>query len=89
MMDNFRTHPLYQRAREVAGQPIDWDNPTLARLQYEMRVDYVEHMPTLNLISTVMREHDDTVAWMMTLTEIMAQPEQVLSYDDALGQGRN
>ena len=84
-----RTHPLYKLARDVAGQPIDWDNPTLARLQYEMRVDYVEHMPTFNLISTVIRDEDEATDWMMALTEIQAQPEQALSLDDALGQGRN
>ena len=83
-----RTDPMYKLAREVAGQPIDWDNPVLARLQYEMRIDYVEHMPTFNLISTVIKDHDDAVSWMMTLTEIMAQSERVPDLDDALGQGR-
>ncbi len=84
-----RTDPLYKLARDVAGQPIDWDNPKLARLQHEMRIDYVAHMPTLNLISTVVRDEDEATDWMMALTEIQAQPEQALSLDDALGQGRN
>lgn len=83
-----RTDPMYKLARSVAGQPIDWDNPTLARLQHEMRLDYVEHIPTINLIPTIMRDEDDTVDWMMTLTEIKAQPERT-DYDEALGGGRN
>jgi hypothetical protein len=88
MMDNYRTHPLYKLAREVSGQPINWDNPGLAHLQHEMRVDYVEHMPTLNLISTVLRDEEDVVDWSMTLAQINSLVEQVLDLDMALGQGR-
>ena len=85
---SYRTHPLYQRARVIAGQPIDWDNLPLARLQYEMRVDYVEQMETFNLIGTVVGK-DESADWMETLNDIIAQPVQKLTYDGALGGGRN
>ena len=90
---SYRTHPLYRRAREVGGQPIDWTNPTVARLQYEMRHDFTERTPTLSLI-TQTAGAIDAQAMMMTLTEIMAQPEQSFSMpartlDGALGEGRN
>lgn len=88
MMDNYRTHPLYRHAREVGGQPIDWTNPTVARLQYEMRHDFTEQTPTINLIAMTAGV-EDAEDLLMALTEIVALPEQVLSYDDALGQGRN
>lgn len=88
-----RTDPLYKLARDVAGQPIDWDNPVVALLQHEMHMDYVENMPTLNLIATVCRDEEDVVDWSMTLAQIQAQPEDRVrtgfpDLDDALGQGR-
>lgn len=83
-----RNSPLYRLARDIAKLPIDWDNPMLARFQYEMRHDYVEHMHTLELITTVVRDEDEGAEWITTLTEIMAQPEQRMSMDAALGHGR-
>ena len=70
-----RNDPLYRLARDVARGDIAWDDHAIARLQHEMRIDYVEHMPTLNLISTVCCDEDDAVSWMMTLTEIQALGE--------------
>lgn len=67
---------LYNLAREVAKQPIDWDNPEVARLQYEMRHDYSKDLDTFRLILGVVTELDDAVAWTMALTEIQAQSEQ-------------
>lgn len=92
-MMEYRTHRLYQLARTVSGQPIDWDNPAVARLQYEMRHDFTEKTATLSLITMTVGQ-EDAQALMMTLTEIMAQPEQEfstpsMSYSDALGGGRN
>lgn len=84
---SYRTHPLYQLARTVSGQPINWDNPQVARLQQEMRVDYVEQMETFNLIGMTVGK-DDQADWMETLNDIIAQPEQKLTYDAALGEGR-
>lgn len=46
--------------------------------QHEARIAYVADMPTFNLIAQVVPEMD-VVSWMMTLTEIMAQPEQVFA----------
>jgi hypothetical protein len=86
-MMSYRTHPLYSLARAVSGQPINWDNLPLALLQYEMRVDYVEKMSTDNLIKMVVGV-DDFVDWTETLTDIIAQPVQQLTYDAALGEGR-
>jgi hypothetical protein len=93
---SYRLHPLYRLAREVSQGEIDWDNPQLARLQQEMRIDYVEKMPTLDLITTVVHEQE-AESWMMTLTEIMAQPDNQVrtgipafdNLDDHLGQSRN
>ena len=84
---SYRLHPLYKLAREVSGQPINWSNPQLARLQQEMRLDYMEQMPTCDLIGTVL-DAEESVDWMTTLIDIIAQPEQTLSLDDALGQSR-
>jgi len=84
-----RNSSLYRLARKLAKESIDWDSPTTALFQHEMRIDYVEHMPTLDLISTVLCDEEDAVSWMMTLTEIQASPEQGLSYDVALGKGRH
>lgn len=84
-----RTDPLYRHARDVARQPIDWSNPTVALLQHEMHIDYVAHMPTFNLIAAVVPDQDDAVDWMMTLTEIQALSERQESLDTVLGQGRN
>lgn len=83
-----RMDPLYRLAREVSRQPMDWSNPVVARLQHEMHIDYVEKMPTLNLITTVVQDEDDAVSWMMVLTEIQSLEERTLDLDDALGQGR-
>lgn len=88
MDSHYRTHPLYQRALEVGGQPIDWSNPTVARLQYEMRHDFTEQTPTINLIAMTTGV-EDAEDLLMALTEIVALPEQVLTYDEALGDGRN
>jgi hypothetical protein len=85
---SYRLHPLYQLAREVSAQPIDWDNPKLARLQYEMRHDFTEQTPTINLIAMTAGV-EDAEDLLMLLTEIVALPEQVLTYDEALGQGRH
>jgi hypothetical protein len=85
---SYRLHPLYKLAREVSSQPIDWSNPPLARLQQEMRLDYMEHMHTLDLICTVVEDADTGVGWIQTLTDIKAQPQQRLSLDTALGEGR-
>ncbi len=84
---SYRTHPLYSLARAVSGQPINWDNPQVAILQHEMRVDYVEKMETFNLISMVVGK-DDSADWIGTLNDIIAQPVRVLDLEDALGQGR-
>lgn len=86
---NYRLHPLYRLAREVGGQEIDWDNPKLARLQYEMRVDYVEQMLTQDLIGTVVVDVDESVDWSNTLADIHGQPELASDYELALGQGRH
>lgn len=88
MMDNYRTHPLYKLAREVSGQPINWDNPELARLQQETRLDYMEKMETFNLIGIVV-DKEEQADWMETLNDIIAQPERKLTYDAALGEGRH
>ena len=85
---NYRTHPLYVLARAVSGQPINWDNPQVARLQQEMRVDYVEQMDTPNLIGMTVGK-DDRLDWADTLDDITLLPEQRLTYDEALGGGRN
>jgi hypothetical protein len=93
---NYRTHSLYRLAQKVSAQPIDWDNPQLAHLQQEMRVDYTEKMSTDNLIKMVCGI-DDFVDWTETLTDILAQPEltpaadtagRIFDLDNALGQGR-
>jgi hypothetical protein len=84
---SYRTHPLYGLARAVSGQPINWDNPQVARLQQEMRVDYVEQMETFNLIGMTVGK-DDQADWMETLNDIIAQPVQKITYDEVLGQGR-
>jgi hypothetical protein len=84
----YRTHPLYKLAREVSGQPINWDNAPVARLQQEMRIDYVEQMETFNLIGMVVGK-DDQADWMETLNDIIAQPVQMLTYDAMLGEGRH
>lgn len=47
--------------------------------QHEARIAYVADVPTFNLIVQVVTKEDDVVSWMMTLTEIMAQPEQVFA----------
>jgi hypothetical protein len=72
---------------------MDWDNHVVARLQHEMHIDYVEKMPTLNLITTVVQDEDDAVSWMMALTEIQALEDNTVrtgypDFDDALGQER-
>jgi hypothetical protein len=86
---SYRTHPLYKLAREASGQPINWDNPPeLTRLQQEMRLDYMEKMETFNLIDIVV-DKEEQADWMETLNDIIAQPEQKLTYDEALGGGRN
>ena len=84
---SYRMHPLYQLARELSSQEIVWDNLQLAKLQHEMRVDYVEQMPTPDLIQTVVAP-DDSRSWMDTLYDIRTQSEQGSFYDAALGQGR-
>ena len=76
---NHRMTPLYQLARKVSAQPIDWSNFDVARLQYEMRHDYVEKLPTLDLILVVLTDEELALSWAMTLTEILAAPEQVLA----------
>ena len=53
------------------------------------RLDYMERMHTLDLICTVVHDKQDGTDWIKTLTEIKALPAQVLTYDAALGQGRN
>jgi hypothetical protein len=83
-----RNDPLYRLARDVARGDMAWDDYAVARLQHEMRIDYVEHMPTLDLISTVLRDEEDAVDWSLTLAEIHSLDEQVLDLDMALGQGR-
>ena len=84
-----RNDPLYRLARDVARGDMAWDDHAVARLQHEMRIDYVEHMPSLDLISTVLCDEEDVVDWSMTLAQIQSLDEQVLSYDAALGEGRN
>jgi hypothetical protein len=86
---SYRLHPLYKLAREASGQPINWDNPPeLTRLQQEIRLDYMEKMETFNLIGIVV-DKDEQADWMETLNDITAQPVQMLTYDEALGGGRN
>jgi hypothetical protein len=85
---SYRLHPLYKLARKVSGQPINWDNPELARLQQETRLDYMEEMKTFDLIGTVVSK-DEQDNWMKTLNDITAQPVQILTYDEALGGGRH
>jgi hypothetical protein len=90
----YRTHPLYKRAQRVSGQPIAWENPDLVRLQYDMRHDFTEKTPTINLIAMTAGV-EDAQDLIMALTEIVALPEQgsshepVMTYDAALGEGRN
>jgi hypothetical protein len=48
----------------------------------------MEKMETFNLIGTVVSK-DEQANWMETLNDITAQPVQMLTYDGALGQGRN
>ncbi len=47
--------------------------------QYEARIAYVAGLSTVSLLAQVVMGENEFVSWMMTLTEIMAQPEQVLA----------
>lgn len=99
-MQTYRTHPLYKLAQKLSGQPIDWSNPAVVRLQYEMRHDFTEMTPTLSLIGMTAGV-DDAQAFATTLKEITMEPEQALAqhvaipehkrkeWDAALGEGRN
>jgi hypothetical protein len=85
---SYRTHPLYKLAREVSGQPINWDNPQLVRLQQETRLDYMKQMHTLDLICTVVDDREIGTSWIKDLTAINALPTYFPSLDMALGQER-
>jgi hypothetical protein len=99
-MQTYRTHPLYKLAQKLSGQPIDWSNPSVVRLQYEMRHDFTEMTPTLSLIGMTAGV-DDAQPFANTLKEITMEPEAALrrylaipqakreEWDTALGEGRN
>lgn len=83
-----RNDLLYRAGRNLAKESLDWDSPGTVIFQHEMRIDYVEHMPTLDLISTVLCDEEDVVDWSMTLAQIHSLDAQAMDLDDALGQGR-
>jgi len=67
---------LLNLVRQMAKQPLDWNNPATVRLQYEARWHFTAQMPTLELIAAVCTDEEESVSFMMALTEIMAAPEQ-------------
>lgn len=96
-MDHYRNHRLYKMTRSLSGRPLNWDDPDLVRLQQEMRLDFMEATPTINVISMT-AGIEDAQALIQTLTEITTDPEGALeryteekdkAWDAALGEGRH